>query len=126
MPLTKTAPYASISAAADICTESNRQHHSKAKQVMEALTGEAIKLKLIVKSKQIRPLRYDEFDKLFEAAFMSLAMHLTGQTETELDIRGIGNMGIARFYDLIPKKPRSKKRQRSQSSSSSSSSSSIN
>ena len=93
---------------------------------MEALTGEAIKLKLIVKSAQIRPLQFDEFDKLFDAAFMSLAMHLTGQTETELDVRGIGNMGIAPFYDLIPKKPRSKKRSRSHSSSISSSSSSIN
>ena len=94
--------------------------------MMEALTGEAIKLKLIVKSPQIRPLPNDEFDKLIEAAFMSIAMHLTGQTETELDIRGIGNIGIDRFYDLIPKKPRSKKRPRSRSSSSSSSSSSIN
>ena len=126
MPSTETAPYSSISVAADICTESNRQHHSKAKEVMEALTGEAIKLNLIVKSTQIRHLPYDEFNKLFEAAFMSIAMHLTGQTETELDIRGIGNIGIARFYDLIPKKPRSKKRPRSRSSSSSSSSSSIN
>ena len=92
--------------------------------MMEALTGEAIKLKLIVKSTQIRPLPFDEFDKLFEAAFMSIAMHLTGQTETELDIRG--NIGIDRFYDLIPKKQISKKRPRSRSSSSSSSSSSIN
>ena len=93
MPLTneKRSTYSSISAA-DICIESNRQRHAKAKQVINVLTEEAIKLNVIMKSTQIRPLPCDKLDNLFYATFMSLAMHLTSQTGKELDIRGIGNM----------------------------------
>ena len=66
VPLTneKRSTYSSISAA-DICIESNRQRHAKAKQVINVLTEEAIKLNVTMKSTQIRPLPCDKFDNLF-------------------------------------------------------------
>ena len=52
-----------------------------------------------------------------------------GQTEAELDVRGIGTLGSTRFYDLMPKvsilKSRLKKRPRDEQTLSSSSSSSV-
>ena len=55
-------------------------------------------------------------------------MTSTGQTEAELDVRGISILGSTRFYDLMPKlsisKSRLKKRPRDEQTLSSSSSSS--